>query len=72
VCRSVCGTLTDQRLFLIAAFFNLTADYVDDRDLIPNEPQLQGRRVACRQPARLPYNDLRLFLSGQVGRWQQG
>ncbi len=36
--RSVFGTLTDQRLFLIAAFSNLTADYADDTDLIPNEP----------------------------------
>src|SRR4029077_20333717 len=38
VCRSVFGTLKDQRLFWIAAFFNLTADYADDTDLIPNEP----------------------------------
>jgi hypothetical protein len=35
--RSVFGTLSDQRLFWIAAFFNLTADYADDTDLIPNE-----------------------------------
>src|SRR5438309_9853098 len=35
VCRSVVGTLTDQRLFWIAAFSNLTADYADDTDLIP-------------------------------------
>jgi hypothetical protein len=27
-------------LFWIAAFLNLTADYADDTDLIPNEPQL--------------------------------
>src|SRR6266403_3515523 len=33
VCRSVFGTLTNQRSFLIAAFFNLTADYADDTDL---------------------------------------
>jgi hypothetical protein len=38
VCRSVFGTLKDQRLFWIAAFFNLTADYADDTDLIPSEP----------------------------------
>src|SRR5436853_7260006 len=35
VCRSVVGTLTDQRLFWIEAFSNLTADYADDTDLIP-------------------------------------
>src|SRR5205814_8671237 len=37
VCRAVFGTLKDQRLSWIAAFFNLTADYMDDTDLIPNE-----------------------------------
>src|SRR5580765_7413712 len=33
VCRSVCETLKDQRLFLIAAFFNLTAVYANGTDL---------------------------------------
>src|SRR4030095_7903480 len=47
MCRSLFGTLKDPRLFLIAAFFNLTADYADDADLIPNRILLEGRRVAC-------------------------
>src|SRR5947208_7619275 len=40
VCRSVVGTLTDQRLFWIEAFSNLTADYADDTDLIPKRFKL--------------------------------
>src|SRR6266436_9025369 len=46
--RSVFGTLTDQRLFWIAAFFNLTADYADDTDLIPKRILIVG------QSRRLP------------------
>src|SRR5205823_758844 len=38
--RSVVGTLTDQRLFWIEAFSNLTADYADDTDLIPKRFKL--------------------------------
>jgi hypothetical protein len=48
MCRSVFGTLRDQRLFSIAAFFNLTADYADDTDLIPTN-------LNCRQARRLPF-----------------
>jgi len=45
----VFGTLKDQRLFLIAAFFNLTADYADDTDLIPQQILIVG------QSRRLPF-----------------
>jgi hypothetical protein len=58
-------------LFWIAAFSNLTADNADDTDLIPKRILIVGQAhrlpfILERQPARLPYNDLRLSASSAV------